>query len=146
MAGPVIASLGPYAFAAHGFSLNTIERTLSTPWQAMKVPGGLDRLQWTGGESDTVKIDGVLFPAEFGGTASLAGIRNAAMEGAPLHLIQMAGANLANILSLFVIEGVQDGQSYILPNGVALRDTYSISLRRYAGGQFSFQSVLSSLF
>ena len=146
MAGPVVASLGPFAFTAHGFSLTSIDQSLSTPWKAMAVPGGLDRLQWLGGESSTAKIDGVLFPAEFGGLTSLAGIRAAAEAGTPMHLIQMAAANLGNVLAMFVVEGVKDGQTYIGPNGVPLRNTYSINLRRYAGGQFTFQSVLTGLF
>lgn len=146
MTGPIVAALGPFAFTAHGFSLKTIGRSLKTPWQPMRVPGGLDRLQWLGGDSDTVTIEGVLFPAEFGGLASLAGIRAAAEAGVPMHLIQLAGANLGQIISLFVVEGIEDGQSHIGPNGVPMRNSYSLALRRYAGGRFSFQALLTALF
>ena len=146
MAGPVIASLGPFVFEAHGFGLEEMGQSLKTPWAKIKVPGGLDRLQWMGGESESVKISGVLFPHEFGGQASLAGIRIAAESGVSLHLIQRAGASMANILSRFVVEGVEDNQSFIAANGIAMKDTYSISLRRYPGAAFSFQSVLTGLF
>lgn len=146
MAGPIVASLGPFAFEAHGFGLTGISRSLKTPWATIKVPGGLDRLQWLGGDSDGFKVEGVLFPLEFGGQASLAGIQTAAEMGSPLHLIQRLSLNAGNVLNLFVIEGVEDNQTFIAANGVARHNTYSIALRRYAGSAFSFQSVLTGLF
>jgi phage tail protein len=146
MASPIIASLGPFAFEAHGFGLTDIGRGLKTPWAAINVPGGMDRLQWLGGDSETVKIKGVLFPREFGGLDSLAGIRSLAEAGTPMHLIQRMGFTVGNIISLFVVEAVDDGQSFIGPDGIPMRNTYSLGLKRVAGGSFSFQSVLQGLF
>jgi len=146
MAGPIVAALGPFAFEAHGFGLNDIGRSLKTPWAVIKVPGGFDKLQWLGGDSDSVKIGGVLFPQAFGGLESLAGIRAAAEAGMPLHLLQRASASMANILSQFVVEGVEDNQTFISANGVPIKNTYSLSLRKYAGGNFSMQSILTGLF
>ncbi|MCF6344182.1 MAG: phage tail protein [Devosiaceae bacterium] len=142
MAGPIIASLGPFAFEAHGFGLSEVGRSLKTPWATVKVPGGFDKLQWLGGDSESVKISGVLFPNEFGGLASLAGIKAAAEAGVPLHFIQKINFSTANILSRFVVEGVEDSQTFIASNGVAMKNTYSLSLRRYQAGAFSFQSVV----
>lgn len=146
MAGPIVAALGPFAFEAHGFGLTEIGRSLKTPWASIKVPGGMDALQWLGGDSDSIKIDGVLFPIAFGGLASLAGIRASAESGVPLHLIQRMGGAVGNILSRFVIEGVDDNQTFIAANGVPMKNTYSLSLRRYPGASYSFQSVLQGLF
>ncbi len=146
MAGPIIAALGPFAFTAYGFGLKTISRSLKTPWAAIKVPGGLDRLQWMGGDSETMRIEGVLFPAEFGGRTSLNGISAAAKAGTPLHLIQLSAANTGSIVALCVIEGVDDEQSYIGPDGVPRKNAYSLDLKRYSGGSFSFAEALASLF
>lgn len=133
MAGPVIASLGDFAFEAHGFGLTGINRELKTPWATHKVPGGLDRLQWMGGDSETVKIQGVLFPHVFGGLETLEGIRQAALAGTPLHLIQKLDATTGNVLSMFVVENVSDNQTFIAANGVAMRNAYTLSLRQFNG-------------
>lgn len=133
MAGPIIASLGGFGFEAHGFSLDSISRNLKTSWAKVKTPGGFDQLQFLGGEGETVKIAGVLFPHIYGGMESLEGIRASAKAGNPLHLIQHASKLRVGIpLGLFAIEGVSDKQDFIGPDGVAMRDTYSLDLTLYS--------------
>jgi hypothetical protein len=142
MAGPVVAALGAFAFEAHGFGLTELARSTRTEWAAIQVAGGMDRLQWTGGESDTLSIKGVLFPETFGGLASLNGIRDAAMAGTPLMFVNYAG----QIFGLHVIESIDEDRSLLDRNGLPRRDAYTLNLRRYQGGDFSPQSVLIGLF
>lgn len=142
MAGPIVAQLGSFGFEAHGFGLTDINRSLKTSWAKIKVPGGLDQLQWTGGDGDTTTITGVLFPLEFGGQASLEGLRAAALAGESLHLIQMMGTGVGNVLSEFVIEGIDDKQTFIGPNGIPMKNTYSLSLCQDPAGQATeFKSI-----
>ena len=145
MAGPVIATLGPFSFEAHGFGLTGVDRSLKTGWAAVKVAGGMDKLQWLGGDNETVNIPGVLFPMEFGGEQSLAGIRQAAIAGQPLPFVQLAGGMNGLVHGMFAIEGVDDKQTFIAPNGVPMKNTYTISMKRFEGSQFSFMSVLGGL-
>jgi len=142
MAGPVVAALGPFAFQAHGFGLTNIGRNTDTSWASVSVAGGLDRLQWTGGSSDGVTISGVLFPHEFGGLSSLTGLRAAAEAGQPLMLVNLAG----QIFGLHVIESITEDRTLLDRNGLPMRDSYKLSLKRYPGGDFTPQSVLVGLF
>lgn len=142
MPGPVVAALGAFAFEAHGFGLTDMTRSTKTGWAAVQVAGGMDRLQWTGGDSDTLTIKGVLFPQEFGGLGSLTGIRVAAESGIPLMFVNYAG----QIFGLHVIEGIEEDRSLLDADGLPLRNAYSISLRRFEGGEWTPQSVLIGLF
>lgn len=142
MPGPVIATLGPYAFEAHGFGLTDVGRSLKTPWTRVPVAGGLDRLQWMGGESDEVTIRGVLFPHIFGGLASLAGIRDAAENGQPLPLVNLGG----QIFGLHVVEAIDEDRGFHDRDGLPMRDAYTLNLKRYPGGSFSPISVIVGLF
>lgn len=142
MPGPVVATLGPFAFEAHGFGLTDVKRSLKTPWKSLNTAGGMNKMQWTGGDSETVTIRGVLFPHVWGGLASLEGIRDAAENGQPLPLVNLAG----NIFGQHVVEGVDEDRTFLDASGQPMRDAYSLSLRRYVGGGFSPLSVLIGLF
>lgn len=143
MAGPVVAALGPFAFAAHGFGLTDISRALKTPWGTQSVAGGMNPLQWTGPDSDSVTIKGVLFPHEFGGLDSLIGLRAAAEAGQPLMLVNFAGL----IFGQHVIESIDEDRSFLDSNGQPMRNAYSLALKRYTGGfDFNPLSVLIGLF
>lgn len=142
MSGPVVAALGPFAFQAHGFGLTTIGRNTDTGWASVAVAGGMDRLQWVGGNSDSITISGVLFPHAYGGLSSLTGIRAAAEAGQPLMLVNLAG----QIFGLHVIESITEDRSLLDRNGLPMRDAYKLTLKRYQGRDFSPQSVLVGLF
>lgn len=135
-------ALGPFAFESLAFGFNSISRDLSTPWAAIQTVGGLDRLQWTGGESDKVTIHGVVFPEEFGGLDSLEGVRSAARAGTVLPLVTLGG----NVFGLYVIEGVSEDQSFHDAAGRPRKDVYAIDLKRYSGSTFSPISIVQSLF
>ncbi len=142
MSGPVVAALGPFAFQAHGFGLTDISRNTSTKWANVAVSGGMDRLQWTGGDNDEVTISGVLFPHEFGGMGALSGIRAAAEAGQPLMLVNLAG----QIFGLHVVESISEDRSLLDRNGLPMRNAYKLSMKRFQGAVPSLQSVLVGLF
>lgn len=75
---PTPMTLGPFAFESLSFGFNGVSRDLATPWAEIKTVGGLDRIQWLGGDFDKVTIVGCVFPEEFGGLDSLEGVRSAA--------------------------------------------------------------------
>lgn len=134
--------LGPFMFHSLRFGYKGLRRDLSTKWASINTVGGLNRLQWTGGDEDTSSIEGVLFPHEFGGLAVLEGLRGAASVGAVLPLITLAG----NVYGLHVVEGVSEDQTYHTKLGQPRMDVYRIQLKRYTGGAFSPVSVVQSLF
>ncbi|MCW4114731.1 phage tail protein [Aurantimonas sp. MSK8Z-1] len=139
---PIPMALGPFGFESLRFGYNGLGRDLSTRWADIQTVGGLDRLQWTGGEADTVTVDGVVFPEEFGGLASLAGVRAAALAGQVLPLVTLGG----NVFGLYVIEGVSEDQSFHTASGLPRKDAFRIYLKRYTGTGFAPLSIVQALF
>ncbi|QDC00378.1 phage tail protein [Mesorhizobium sp. 8] len=139
---PIPMALGPFMFHSLRFGYNGLRRNLSTRWADIATVGGLNRLQWTGGDDDTTDIEGVVFPHEFGGLAALEGVRGAAQSGAVLPLITLAG----NVYGLHVVEGVSEDQSFHDALGRPRMDVFRLRLKRYAGGGFSPISVVATLF
>lgn len=139
---PTPMALGPFAFHALRFGYRGIGRELSTRWAEIETVGGLNRLQWTGGESDGVSVSGVVFPHEFGGLSNLEGIRSAALSGAVLPLVTLGG----NVFGMYIVERVSEDHAYHDASGRPRRDRYSIDLRRYIGGDFTPISIVQALF
>ncbi len=135
-------ALGPFMFHSLRFGYKGIRRDLSTRWADIPTVGGLNRMQWTGGDDDLVGIEGVMFPEEFGGLAILEGLRSAAQSGAVLPLITLAG----NVYGLHVVESVAEDQSYHDSLGLPRKDVFRIRLKRYTGSGFTPISVVQTLF
>lgn len=135
-------TLGPYSFNSLSFGFTGLSRNLSTRWADVHIAGGLNRLQWTGGDSDTVSIDGVIFPEEFGGMETLEGLRAAALAGLALPLISLAGA----VYGMHVIEGVDDDQSYHDANGLPRKNVYRLRLRYTPEDPGAAISIVSTIF
>lgn len=140
MATPL--ALGPFMFHSLRFGFDGLRRNLSTRWADIPTVGGLNRLQWTGGEEDDVSIEGVVFPEEFGGLATLEGVRGAARTGMVLPLITLSG----NVYGLHVIEGVSEDQSFHDALGLPRKDVFRLRLKAYTGGAFSPISIVATLF
>lgn len=135
-------AIGPFMFHSLRFGYNKLGRDLSTRWADIAVVGGLNRLQWTGGDDDTVHIEGVIFPEEFGGLAVLEGVRDAARSGLVLPLVTLAG----NVYGMHVIEHVSEDQSFHDRLGLPRKDVFRMGLKRYEGGAFSPISIVQTLF
>lgn len=135
-------ALGPFMFQSLRFGFTGLSRELSTKWADIATVGGLNRLQWTGGDSDTVDIEGVLFPEEFGGLGTLEGVRGAATAGLVLPLVTLGG----NVYGMHVIEGVSEDQSFHDRHGRPRKDVFRLRLKRYSGGAFSPISIVATLF
>jgi phage protein U len=135
-------ALGPFMFESLDFGYDGVRRNLSTQWADIQTVGGLNRLQWTGGDDDTVDVEGVIFPHEFGGLATLEGVRGAAAAGTVLPLVTLGG----NVYGLYVIEGVSEDQSFHDETGRPRKDVFRIRLKRYTGGKDPPPSVVATLF
>jgi hypothetical protein len=145
MAGPASMALGGFAFESHGFSFTDRGSQLNTNWAEIEVSGGLNPAQWTGGQSKSIRIRGVLFPQEFGGLDVLDGIARAAESGEILPLVGLDNPR-SNIRGMWRIESVGEDSSLFYRGG-PLRDAYQIALKQYqatgGGGGFRPSSVLS---
>lgn len=139
--GPSPMALGKFKFRALGFSFTEQGRDLDTPWAELEVCYRLDALQWTGPKSDRFSIKGAIFEQEFGGQASLDGIRSSALAGKPLMLVTFAGQVHGN----HAIFGVREERVAIIADGRARKNSYSIELRRIESSSFSVAGLTGLL-
>ncbi|PZP65759.1 MAG: phage tail protein [Delftia acidovorans] len=142
MAGNVAMALGPFAFEAIGFGYEAVQRRLQTPWTEMQVAQDLNQLQWMGPSSDEVTIRGVLFPVEFGGQSSLAGIVEAATSGLPLTLVS-GDESEGLIHGVYVVQSVDEDRTSYTGYGAPRKNAYTIMLKKYGGS--SVGGLLSNI-
>ncbi|KQI68689.1 hypothetical protein AN189_07210 [Loktanella sp. 3ANDIMAR09] len=145
MTGPTVMALGPYAFTTLGFGFQGRTTATETPWAEISVAGGPDQMQWLGGKGTSRKIRGVLF-SEFGGQASLEGIKASAQNGVALPLVSLGNFPF-NVFGMYVVTRVSEDEDFIDRNGRAGRNAYEISLtKRPSGGVGTAGSLLSLIF
>ncbi|MCK9910042.1 phage tail protein, partial [Microbacteriaceae bacterium K1510] len=82
-----------------------------------------------GEKGETFSIRGVIFDPEFGGQASLDGLRAAAKRGELLMLVTRAG----KVHGRHRIENISEDRDYIHASGVARKNAYVIDLKLYQG-------------
>ena len=136
MPGPMSMALGPFLFEAHGFGYTDVTRKLDTSWAEIETAGRLNALQWTGPRSETVTINGVLFPQEFGGDGTLEGLRLAAKSGLPLMLVSVGGI----VFGTHAVQKVDEDRAFHDRNGTPGRNAYAIEVKRIGIG-FSLLSL-----
>ncbi|UXN05269.1 phage tail protein [Bartonella sp. HY761] len=139
---PIPMCLGPYMFHSTRFGYNRLGRSLSTTWAELSVVGGLNVAQWMGGQTDKIRLEGVLFPEEFGGLIVMEALRMAAKGGLIFPLIAMTGQYFGN----YRIEGVEEDQSYHTRYGLARKNVYSIALTLHIGPPSAGVSIVETLF
>lgn len=130
MSGPIGMALGPFMFRSHGFGYVGVGRKLDTAWAELEVADRLNELQWTGPKSEALTISGVLFPHEFGGLATLEGLRLAAKNGVPLMLVSLGGA----IFGKQAIQSIDEDRSFHDRFGAPGKNAYTIEVKRYDDG------------
>lgn len=144
MTNPVPMALGPFGFEAIGFHFDGISRSLDTSWAEIEVAQRLNPAHWTGPKSDEITIKGVLFPAEYGGQASLDGIIAAAEAGEPQMFVSGDAAE-GRIHGYHRIEGIEEDRGFIDRSGQARRNAYQIKMKRHDGAVEPGGGILASL-
>lgn len=145
MSGPAIMALGPFQFQAHGFGFESLRKSLGTRWAEIPVAGGMNPSQWTGGDGQIQSIEGVVFPAAFGGLATLRGLSQAAIDGRVLPLVSLGGG-AQNIFGMWFIEAINEDHGFVDRFGVPHRDAYALDIKAYqgaGGGAFNPLSIVS---
>lgn len=129
MAGPTPMALGPYNFEAIGFGFEAQDLSTETPWAEINTAHTLNEQQWTGPQSESFEISGVLFPHAFGGLDSLQGLKSAALNGSPLMLVTRSGG----IHGMHTIQAISEGRTVVDRAGLPHKVDYNISLLKTRG-------------
>lgn len=126
MARPLF-QLGSFQFDLPNGAPQTLDRTAEYRWELQ------DRLlrdpaaQFLGPGTQSITLDGVLFPGFSGRQSTMETLRELAAAGEP----QMLTDGLGRVYGKWAIRSVQEGLATFAPGGGARQITFSIGLVRY---------------
>ena len=124
---PVMMMLGGFKFSISTAVFTELHRSTSYRWQAQERVNNWDALQFTGPGDDRMTLPGTIYPDWRGGVAQLDDLRSLAGAGRPLRMISALG----DIMGLWVIDNVEEGQSFHKPDGTFRKQEFSVSLRKF---------------
>jgi phage protein U len=122
----MLMSLDQFVFGLETAAFQELQRR--TSWRHPSTPriGARPARQFTGDGDDTITLNGVLLPDQFGKLDSLDELRKMGSEGDAYVLVDGAG----RIYGAFVIEGMTEGQTLHKQDGTPRRVDFSIELAR----------------
>ncbi|ETX03575.1 MAG: tail protein (plasmid) [Candidatus Entotheonella factor] len=120
-------ALGDFRFAVDTAAYQTLQRTSAYRWPGQERLAREPALQFTGPGTETLTLDGVIYPAFRGGLGQLDAMREMAARGEPLLLVD----GLGQVRGQWVITQIEESQSHFLPKGIPRKMTFTLSLQRY---------------
>ena len=130
----MLLQLGDFQFQVSTLAYQELTRASSVRWAVQDIVGNNQRLQATGRNNDTIRLQGVFYPqfaSEVGGavgTESIDHVRDLMNEQQPLLLTAATG----DTLGYWVIEELDTGQSlFSAGQGVPRKQTFTIGLKWY---------------
>lgn len=126
----MMLALGPYRFSLNTSAYQTLKRSSEYRWPQVERIGQEPLLQALGQGSDSIDLDGVIYPHFRGGLGQLGNMRDSASRQEPLMLIN----GLGEVLGRFVITQIEETQNTFLPDGVPRKIEFRLSLERYGEG------------
>lgn len=119
-------SLDQFVFSLDTVSFHELQRR--TSWRHPSTPrvGARPQRQFLGEGDDTITLNGLVAPGQFGKLESLDELRTMADEGDAYVLVDGTG----RVYGAFVIEGMNEGQTLHNPDGTPRRVEFSIELAR----------------
>ncbi|QJB21845.1 tail protein [Xanthomonas phage FoX2] len=124
---PVLLMLGGFKFSLNTAVFTEMHRSTSYKWPAQERLGQYDALQFTGPGEDRMRLPGIIYPGWRGGATQIGALRSLAFQGRPLKLIGSSGA----IMGQWVIENVEEGQSFYLPDGTFRKQEFTVTIRKF---------------
>ena len=123
----IMMALGELRFSLDTAAYEQLRRTSLYRWQSQERLSERPAQQFVGIGSDTIIINGTLYPHFHGGLTQLETMRELAATGSPQLLVD----GLGFVWGDFVIQSIEETQSFHLPNGIPLKQTFSLTLNHY---------------
>ncbi len=136
MPAPFMMMLGPVRFSIESAAYDRLERSTQYNWASQQRLGDPDykylglggpALQYIGPGTDTITLNGTIFPQYHGGSLELTLMRLSAGLGTALPLIDGSGM----LWGRWVIESVNETKSVLFSDGAARKIEFTMTLRRY---------------
>jgi len=129
--GPIMMMLGPFMFAMDTAAYQRFHRNTEFRWANQARIGRRPALQYIGPGSESIELDGVIFPDFAGGASQVLAMRELAGLGKPMILVDGVGL----VYDEWAIQRVEESKAVFHGNGSARRIEFRIELQRYGKDQ-----------
>lgn len=119
--------LGNYRFSIDSATYQTFARSSEYCWEELKRIGKESAMQFLGNGTDSITLEGTIYPQYRGGIGQIEHMRSEAGQGIPLMLISGNG----NAFGRWCIVSVTEHQETFLKDGSPRKLTFSITLKKY---------------
>nr|VFK12746.1 MAG: hypothetical protein BECKLFY1418C_GA0070996_100167 [Candidatus Kentron sp. LFY] len=120
-------ALGDYRFSVNEAAYQTLVHSSEYRWKSQERVGRLPAQQYVGPGTETVSLEGVIYPHYAGGIGQLDAMRLEANKGEPLMLVDGRG----NVWQKWVITSIEETQSILFEDGTPRKVEFSLQLSRY---------------
>lgn len=126
----IMLRLGRYSFGLNTAAYQQLARSTEYRWKAQERIQNDDALQFTGRGTDSITLQGLVFPAWRGGAGQANAMRAEAAKGMPLLLVDGRGI----VHGRWVIERIEEQQAVFAGAGVPLRQSFTMQIRKFDDG------------
>lgn len=124
---PVMMQLGSYQFGLSTAAYQELMRRSGYRWASQDRFGQSPARQYTGPETETIELSGVIYAEFRGGTGQLSEIRALAAKGLPQRLIDGTG----RMMGRWVIESVEETQSTFAAKGYPRKQEFTLHISSF---------------
>lgn len=124
---PVMMQLGSYQFGLSTAAYQELMRRSGYRWASQDRFGQSPARQYTGPETETIELSGVIYAEFRGGTGQLSEIRALAARGLPQRLIDGTG----RMMGRWVIESVEETQSTFAAKGYPRKQEFTLHISSF---------------
>lgn len=137
---PVMMQLGSYQFSLNTAAYQELMRRSGYRWASQDRFGQHPALQYTGPESETIELSGIIYAEFRGGIGQLDTMRALAARGLPQRLIDGTG----RLLGRWVIESIEETQSVFAAKGYPRKQEFTLHIRSFPESASSIAAAVLS--
>lgn len=123
----VMMQLGGFQFGVSTAAYQNLRRSTEWRWASQDRFGNRAALQHTGPGADTITLEGVVFTEYRGGFGQVTDLRAIGDSGQPQTLVDGSG----NVMGRWVVERVDEGQTFFLGAGLPRRQEFTVQLKKF---------------
>lgn len=125
-----MARLGSFMFGLDTAAFTQLQRVSGYKWEEKNRIGRDPALQFTGTETETITLSGVIYPHYRGGLQQMEQLRQQADRGLPLPFIY-ASEYAGQYLGRWCVSGITEDRTVFFEDGRPRRIEFQVSLKRY---------------
>ena len=127
MASEIMMRMGPFKFGMNRPAYQTARRKAPYRWQKVDRIGRDPALQFTGPDTESITIEGVIYPHYTGGLKQIDTMRKFARLGTPVPIVDGEGF----VWGVWAITDVEETSSVFLPGGLPRKIEFTVTVKKY---------------